>query len=160
MAVGRVVKFDQVRGFGFIAPTGGGEDVFLHVNDLLMLESEVRPGITVAFDIDEGGRGLKASNIRLSEAAPGADPAPDSHSRPGPLASGALASGSLVVGPLTAGAAKPGDNDLCDVLTPGEFSTQITELLLTGVPTITGAQLLEIRRRLLEFSTSHGWVAA
>jgi cold shock protein len=39
--------------------------VFLHVNDLLIPESLVRPGITVMFDVDEGDHGLKASNIQL-----------------------------------------------------------------------------------------------
>ena len=186
MAVGRVVKFDQVRGFGFITPARGEEDVFLHVNDLLMLESEVRPGITVEFDIDEGGRGLKASNIRLAEGVGIADL--QSRPAPGPPASrspapGSLAAGSAAVQSPVAGtasvsaasaasAAVPGadpvppstaaaftDNDLCAVLTPGEFAAQITELLLTGVPTITGAQVVEARRVLLEFSKDRGWVS-
>jgi cold shock protein len=157
MAVGKVVKFDQARGFGFIAPTGGGEDVFLHVNDLLMSESEVRPGVTVEFDVDDGGRGLKGSNIRLVNGAPGV-PAVDPQPRaiPGPLAPGSLASGSLAPS-LVAATAK--DNDLCDVLTPGEFSSQITELLLTGIPTLTGGQVLEARRLLLSFSEARGWVS-
>jgi cold shock protein len=173
MAVGKVVKFDQVRGFGFIAPAGGGEDVFLHVNDLLMLESEVRPGITVEFDIDEGDRGLKGSNIRLSagSAAPGALVASDPVSASAPAAffaaptaaaasaAIAAAAGTTSAGATTTAAVSLTDNELCDVLTPGEFSAQITELLLAGVPTITGAQILEARRQLLAFAKARGWVA-
>jgi len=162
MTVGKVVKFDQARGFGFITPAGGGEDVFLHVNDLLMSESEVRPGVTVEFDVDDGGRGLKGSNIRLANGAqgiPAADPKP--RIVPGPLAPGSLAPGSLASGSLapSPAAETTKDNDLCDVLTPGEFSSQITELLLTGIPALTGAQVLEARRLLLSFSEARGWVS-
>jgi CspA family cold shock protein len=191
MTVGKVVKFDQVRGFGFIAPAGGGEDVFLHVNDLLMLESEVRPGITVEFDVDEGDRGLKGSNIRLAEGAAGEVPqlrplpgppapgsplsgsftsaptattpvAPDSGAAPAALfaAPGAAAASAAIaaVDATASAAASPIDNELCDVLTPGEFTAQITELLLAGVPTITGTQVLEARRQLLAFAKARGWV--
>ena len=28
MLTGKVIRFDEVRGYGFIAPDGGGEDVF------------------------------------------------------------------------------------------------------------------------------------
>src|SRR5262245_18883233 len=33
VAVGRIVRFDDVRGYGFIAPSTGGDDVFVHAND-------------------------------------------------------------------------------------------------------------------------------
>ena len=68
-AVGKVVRFDERRGFGFIAPIGGSEDVFLHVNDLLIPESLVRPGAMLEFDIDEGERGYQAPNISLPKNA-------------------------------------------------------------------------------------------
>ena len=182
MAVGRVVKFDQARGFGFIAPAGGGEDVFLHVNDLLMPEAEVRPGIAVEFDVDEGGRGLKGSNIRLAEGDGAAGSGLSWRHVSGPSALRSLApataapvtepvreAASAAPEPLVAAAAQragreieaaAGDDDLCDVLTTGEFSLQVTELLLTGVPELTGAQVLEVRRLLLDFSRARGWVSA
>ena len=34
MLTGKVIRFDDVRGYGFIAPDGGGEDVFVHANVL------------------------------------------------------------------------------------------------------------------------------
>lgn len=62
MVAGRVVRFDGSRGYGFVAPEGGGEDVFLHVNDLLIPEEYVRPGLVVEFDVENGERGPKASD--------------------------------------------------------------------------------------------------
>ena len=34
MLTGKVVHFDDMRGYGFIAPDKGGEDVFVHANVL------------------------------------------------------------------------------------------------------------------------------
>ncbi|CAM5284286.1 hypothetical protein STENM223S_11474 [Streptomyces tendae] len=67
MVAGRVVRFDSTRGYGFIAPDDGGEDIFLHVNDLLIPEESVRSGLVVEFEVESGDRGLKASGIRLAE---------------------------------------------------------------------------------------------
>jgi cold shock CspA family protein len=145
MAVGKVVKFDETRGFGFIAPAGGTEDVFLHANDLLIPESLVKPGVTVVFDIDEGERGLKASNIHLPDNAPRQDERGRSSAPP--------SSGSS--------SSSPYDDDAdegIDLLTADEFSGQVTELLLTVVPSLTGEQVLNVRRRLIEFAKDRGWL--
>ncbi|WP_436845731.1 cold shock domain-containing protein [Streptomyces shenzhenensis] len=123
-----MVRFDSVRGYGFIAPEHGDEDVFLHVNDLLIPESMVRTGLEVEFEVEEGERGPKASSIRL---APGATP--------------------------RAGSASVGDDSLCDVLQTVEFTTEITELLLQAAPTLTGQQIVQIRREFLQFAKKHGW---
>ncbi|MEV6604441.1 cold shock domain-containing protein [Kutzneria sp. NPDC051319] len=64
MATGRVLRFDDVRGFGFIAPDSGSEDVFVHANDLSEDKSVFKPGTTVEFEIEEGDRGLKAVDVR------------------------------------------------------------------------------------------------
>jgi CspA family cold shock protein len=173
MAVGRVVKFDEMRGFGFIAPIGSREDVFLHVNDLLIPESLVRPGAMLKFDIDEGERGLKASNISLHEddagpQSPGhiASAVPATNGlRAVPVAS-VLQAADIAGGPDTAvAAASPntadGDSEeFCDLLTAGELSSQVTDLLLTVVPPLAGDQILNIRSRLADFAKDLGWLAS
>jgi cold shock protein len=65
VATGRVLRFDDVRGFGFIAPDSGNEDVFVHANDLLDEKSAFKAGTDVEFDIEEGDRGLKAVDVRV-----------------------------------------------------------------------------------------------
>jgi cold shock CspA family protein len=174
MAVGKVVRFDERRGFGFIAPLGGREDVFLHVNDLLIPESLVRPGAMLEFDIDEGERGYKASNISLPEnakleaparaaAAIAAAPAravttaPEG-TAPTPLTV-AAASDPLTLAPASdPSAAQDDGGEFCDLLTMNEFSSQVTELLLTVVPALTGEQVLNIRSQLAEFARNSGWL--
>lgn len=71
VATGRVLRFDDVRGFGFIAPDSGSEDVFVHANDLSEDKSVFKPGTTVEFQVEEGDRGLKAVDVRRSGRATG-----------------------------------------------------------------------------------------
>lgn len=70
MVTGKVVRFDEIRGYGFVAPEGGGEDVFVHVNDLDVDKRLIAPGAVVEFSIEEGERGPKASNVRIVRNAP------------------------------------------------------------------------------------------
>ena len=138
MVAGRVVRFDGVRGYGFIAPDHGGEDVFLHVNDLLIPESSVRSGLAVEFEVEDGGRGLKASAVRLAEGAEATPFTPAASSR-SPL--------------LAADAEEP----MCDLLSVEEATRDLTELLLRSAPGLTGEQILRIRGDLLKFAKTHGW---
>nr|WP_269328670.1 cold shock domain-containing protein [Kineosporia babensis] len=59
------MRFDEIRGYGFIAPDSGGEDVFLHANALLAEKHQYHPGVPVEFDVIEGERGLKATAVRV-----------------------------------------------------------------------------------------------
>ncbi|MFI7383681.1 cold-shock protein [Streptomyces sp. NPDC049813] len=131
MVAGRVVRFDGARGYGFIAPDDGGEDVFLHVNDLLIPESYLRTGLKVAFDIEEGERGPKASSVQLAEGA---------------------------TAPAPGRGAVDGDDVMCDVLRVDEFTNEVTELLLRAAPSLTGEQILAVRRELVQSGRKHGWV--
>ncbi|MGX1565588.1 cold-shock protein [Streptomyces ureilyticus] len=139
MVAGRVVRFDSARGYGFIAPDDGDEDVFLHVNDLRMPEHQLHPGLVVEFEVAEGDRGPKASAVR---------PAAGANGKPRDVAAGSLA------GPVRQ---LDGDDSLCDVLTANEYLHEVTEVLLSAAPSLTGEQILQIRRGLLQFGKNHGW---
>jgi CspA family cold shock protein len=60
-----VVKwFSTERGFGFIAPEGGGKDCFVH-HSAIQIEGvkSLDEGDLVEFDVVEDERGPKASNV-------------------------------------------------------------------------------------------------
>lgn len=145
MVIGRVVRFDSAKGYGFIAPDHGGEDVFLHVNDLRMAEEALRPGLMVEFEIEQGDRGLKASSVRL--AAGGGIAA-------APVPASVFTQRSE---PLSRQAAD-GDDVLCDVLNAEEYVRDVTEVLLESAPGLTAAHILQVRQGMLQFAKNHGWI--
>jgi CspA family cold shock protein len=63
---GTVKWFNPEKGFGFIEREGG-DDVFVHYS---AIKSEgyksLEEGQRVEFDVEQGQRGLQASNVRLS----------------------------------------------------------------------------------------------
>jgi CspA family cold shock protein len=64
MATGKVKRFDANRGFGFIVPDGGGEDVFVHHSELQGVKS-LSEGQRVEYEVVQGPKGPKASGVRL-----------------------------------------------------------------------------------------------
>jgi CspA family cold shock protein len=64
MPTGTVKWFDDRKGFGFIEPDGGGEDVFVHFS---ALQGEgyktLEEGQSVQFEIVKGEKGLQAANV-------------------------------------------------------------------------------------------------
>jgi CspA family cold shock protein len=65
MAVGTVKFFNTTKGFGFIAPEGGGKDVFVHASAVEAAGMRtLTEGQKIAFDIQPDARGAKAVNLR------------------------------------------------------------------------------------------------
>ena len=65
MTIGTVKFFNTAKGFGFIAPEGGGKDVFVHATavEAAGLRS-LNEGDKVTFDIQPDARGSKAVNLK------------------------------------------------------------------------------------------------
>jgi cold shock protein len=67
MYIGVIKSFNPTRGFGFILPSSGGPDLFMHVNNLCrgVDEAEVREGAEVSYELGQGEKGAKAVVIRV-----------------------------------------------------------------------------------------------
>ena len=71
MATGEVKWFNNAKGWGFIVPEGGGDDIFVHFSAIQGTGYKTLvAGQTVSFDLETGDRGAHASNVlALSEEA-------------------------------------------------------------------------------------------
>mgnify|MGYP001468787100 FL=1 len=70
MSTGQVKWFNNAKGFGFILPDDGGDDLFAHYSAIGMDGYKtLKAGQLVSFDTIEGPKGLHAANIKpLSES--------------------------------------------------------------------------------------------
>ena len=65
MATGTVKWFNADKGFGFIAPDDGSEDVFAHFSGVAASGyRSLDENQKVEFDVEQGQKGLQATNIR------------------------------------------------------------------------------------------------
>lgn len=65
MATGTVKWFNASKGYGFITPTDGGDDVFAHFSAIEMDGYKtLKEGQQVEFEVQEGPKGPQASHIR------------------------------------------------------------------------------------------------
>ena len=63
MATGTVKFFNESKGFGFITPTSGGKEVFVHVTGLI---DQIRENDEVNYDVEEGKKGPSAVNVKIA----------------------------------------------------------------------------------------------
>ncbi|MGL1888858.1 MAG: cold-shock protein [Reichenbachiella sp.] len=60
---GGVIKFfNDSKGFGFIKPDDGSSDIFVHISGLV---DEVRENDKVEYDVEDGKKGLNATNVKV-----------------------------------------------------------------------------------------------
>ncbi len=68
MAIGTVKWFNNAKGFGFIVPESGGEDIFAHYSTIKMDGyRSLKAGQAVTFELKDGPKGIHADNIAFSE---------------------------------------------------------------------------------------------
>ncbi|MFH8978146.1 cold shock domain-containing protein [Streptomyces sp. NPDC017890] len=140
LMTGKVVRFDEVRGYGFIAPAEAGEDVFMHANDLLDEKYLYQEGREVEFFLEQGDKGPKASQIRLVHQ-PTAIRLP---SRP----AGSPDDRQDV--------REAGGNDATDAAL---FRAELTEALLGSSGTLTADQIKQVRECVVALARNRGWIA-
>ena len=64
MSTGQVKWLNNAKGFGFILPDDGGDDLFAHYSSISMEGYKtLKAGQSVSFDVIEGPKGLHAANI-------------------------------------------------------------------------------------------------
>ncbi len=62
MNEGTIKFFNEAKGFGFITPNGGGQDVFVHVTGLT---GQVRENDKVTYSVENGQKGPTAVNVTV-----------------------------------------------------------------------------------------------
>ena len=68
MATGTVKWFNDAKGFGFLTPDDGGDDLFVHFSGINMPGFKtLAEGQRVSFDIVEGAKGRQAANIQAAD---------------------------------------------------------------------------------------------
>ncbi|MBY4038957.1 cold shock domain-containing protein [Rhodococcus fascians] len=146
LSTGKVVRFDEFKGYGFVAPDEGGEDVFIHVNDLDFDKRLLAPGVRVEYVAVDGDRGLKATEVQIIDG-PTSTALVTRHKPDVPFHNTAPVSGH-----------QRHDDAGADVLSEADFTTELTEQLLTSNGTLTAAQILDVRSAVVRLAHDHRWI--
>ena len=64
MATGTVKWFNNAKGYGFLTPESGDQDVFIHFSAIKMDGYKtLKEGQSVEFELEQGPKGLHAQNV-------------------------------------------------------------------------------------------------
>ena len=67
MALGTVKWFNDAKGFGFISPDEGGEELFAHFSAIQMAGFKtLKENQRVSFEVSQGPKGKQATNIQAA----------------------------------------------------------------------------------------------
>lgn len=139
MISGRIIQFDRTRGYGFITPDTGGDDVFVHESELDGYDGKLSTGMRVEFDVIDGGRGPKAYAVRV-------------------LSDTGVTPPATATRPATREGSDDDGDDMCTVLSEGEFKRAATEAIIAHSPQTPGAQISAIRDAMCAMARRYGWV--
>lgn len=64
MPTGTVKFFNEQKGFGFINPDGGGDDLFIHISNVSPSEGLLKEGQRVSYEVGQGRKGPEAREVR------------------------------------------------------------------------------------------------
>ncbi|OZC55938.1 cold-shock protein [Rhodococcus sp. 15-725-2-2b] len=146
LSTGKVIRFDEFKGYGFVAPDEGGEDVFIHVNDLDFDKRLLAPGVRVEYVAVDGDRGLKATQVQIIDG-PASTALVTRHKPDVPYHHTVPVTDHQNL-----------EDVICDVLSEADFTAEVTEALLTSNGTVTAAQILDIRSAMLRVAHDHKWI--
>lgn len=139
VSTGKVVRFDELRGYGFVTPDDGSDDVFVHVNDLDSDKHLLAPGVRVEYVAEHGSRGIKAGRVRIVES-------------PKPVTRAAV--------PAVVHDAETTEYDGSGYagVSTQQFSGEVTEALLHANGGLTAEQILDVREVVIRLARSHRWL--
>lgn len=67
MATGTVKWFNDAKGFGFITPADGGDDLFVHFSEIQADGFKtLQEGQQVSYEVAQGKKGLQAAKVTIS----------------------------------------------------------------------------------------------
>jgi CspA family cold shock protein len=70
MATGTVKWFNDAKGYGFITPSDGGKDVFVHFSAISGQGFRtLAEGAQVEFEVEQGPKGPQAKDVRVAANA-------------------------------------------------------------------------------------------
>lgn len=83
MATGSVKWFNNAKGYGFVRPDTGGDDLFVHYSYIQMDGyKSLKAGQFVQFDIQASGNGFHAVNLRALNQHEGSSHHPTAEESP------------------------------------------------------------------------------
>lgn len=66
MKTGTVIRFNKIKGYGFIKPDDSEEEVFVHYTAIESSNyKELKPEQKVSFEVEDNGRGPSATNVNV-----------------------------------------------------------------------------------------------